>query len=56
MTDFDGKPADFSDFVHDVMKNQSPENGTLTVYEVNECLELITKHFNENEPERECEK
>lgn len=41
--------GDYADVVFDVMKERSPEKGTLTVFEVNKCLDLISDHFRNNE-------
>lgn len=43
--------GDYADVVFDVMKNRSPNEGTLTVYEVNDYLDLIGKHFRNNQRE-----
>lgn len=49
LTHLEGQTADYGDIVYDVMKNRSPEEGTLTVYEVNKYLDLIATHFKESE-------
>lgn len=49
MTKLEGNSSDYGDIIYDVMKNRSPEFGTLTVYEVNEYLDLIADHFQDNE-------
>lgn len=54
LTNLQGNTADYGDIVFEVMANRSPENGTLTVYEVNKYLDLIADHFEQNERKREC--
>ncbi|XP_055298259.1 DNA ligase 4 [Sitodiplosis mosellana] len=49
LTNLQGRDTDYGDIVFEVMKSRSPENGTLTVYEVNEYLDLIADHFEQNE-------
>lgn len=43
------KCMDFGDIVYEVMLNRSPIEGSLSVYEVNEYLDLISNHFKQNE-------
>lgn len=49
LTNTQGQNTDYGDIVYDVMKTRSPETGTLTVYEVNNYLDLIADHFQNNE-------
>lgn len=44
-----GKCDDFGDIVYEVMINRSPAEGSLSVYKVNEYLDLISDHFKQNE-------
>lgn len=49
LTNLQGNSTDYGDIVYDVMRNRSPAEGTLTVYEVNKYLDLIGEHFKDNE-------
>lgn len=49
LTNLQGTTADYGDIVYEIMKNRSPAEGTLTVYEVNKYLDLIADHFRDNE-------
>lgn len=40
---------DYGTVVYNVMKDRSPQEGTLVVYEVDRYLELIANHFKENQ-------
>lgn len=44
-----GKCSDFGDIVFEVMSTRSPPEGSLTVFEVNGYLDLISDHFKQNE-------
>lgn len=46
--------VDFGDIVYEVMTGRSPDKGTLTVYEVNKYLDLISEHFKQNERSSKC--
>lgn len=52
LTNLQGNTSDYGDIVYEVMKNRSPETGSLTVYEVNNYLDLIADHFKQNERNR----
>lgn len=54
LTNLQGNTTDYGDIVFEVMKSRSPENGTLTVYEVNKYLDLIAEHFKHNERRSKC--
>lgn len=41
--------VDYSDIVFEVMKSRAPKDSTMTVYEVNQYLDLISNHFKQNE-------
>lgn len=49
LTNLKGVTADYGDLVYEVMKFRSPQEGDLTVYEVNKYLDLIAEHFDENQ-------
>lgn len=49
LTNLHGQTANYGDIVYEVMRNRSPENGTLTVYEVNKYLDMIAEHFEQTE-------
>lgn len=40
---------DYGNVVYNVMKDRSPQNSTLVVYEVDRYLELISNHFKDNQ-------
>lgn len=51
-----GSTADYGDIVYEVMAARSPETGTLTVYEVNKYLDMISDHFEKNERKGVCKR
>lgn len=55
LTNLQGCTADYGDVVFEVMKKRAPENGTLTVYEVNMYLDMIAEHFKQNEQGSKCD-
>lgn len=54
LTNLQGSTSNYGDIVAEVMKNRSPEKGTLTVHEVNKYLDLIADHFKQNERSSKC--
>lgn len=54
LTNLQGNTTDYGDIVYEVMRNRSPENGSLTVFEVNKYLDLIAEHFKQNQRSSKC--
>lgn len=44
-----GDGLDYGEIVYKVMESRCPETSTLTVFELNNYLDLMTVHFKENE-------
>lgn len=54
LTNLQGNTTNYGDIVFDVMKPRSREVGKLSVYKVNEYLDLIAEHFAQNERHSKC--
>lgn len=54
LTNLQGNATNYGDIVFDFMKSRSPEIGKLSVYEVNQYLDLIAEHFAQNERHSKC--